>query len=175
LAAENFAPTRSGNFRLRSSAVGDGGALPVEFTGDGSSSTLPLEWTGAPADTRSFAVIMHHLDPEGKAKWYWTLYNIPGDVHGLPKNAQGIGTLGNNGINRRVGYAPPHSKGPGAKTYVITAYALSAPVEVSAAPADVSRDVLLAAMKDRILDSAELKVVYNRDRLTDLRRTEQRP
>ena len=29
-------------------------------------------------------------------------------------------------------------------------------------PADVSRDVLLSAMKDLILDSAELRVVYER-------------
>jgi phosphatidylethanolamine-binding protein (PEBP) family uncharacterized protein len=163
VAAENFTPKRSGNFTLRSPAVADGGALPVEFTGDGASSTLPLEWTGAPAGTKSFAVIMHHIDPEGKAKWYWTLYNIPADVHGLPKNVQGVGTLGNNGINRRVGYAPPHSKGPGAKSYILTAYALSAPVEISAAPSEVNREVLLAAMKDRILDSAELKVVYTRN------------
>lgn len=163
MVADNFTPKRSGNFMLRSSAVTDGGALPVEFTGDGDSSTLPLEWTGAPADTKSYAVIMHHIDPEGKAKWYWTLYNIPADVRSLPKNVQGIGTMGNNGINRRVGYAPPHSKGPGAKTYILTAYALSAPVEISAAPTDVSREMLLAAMKDRILDSAELKVVYTRN------------
>jgi phosphatidylethanolamine-binding protein (PEBP) family uncharacterized protein len=172
LAAENFASKRSGSFKLRSSAVADGGALPVEFTGDGSSSTLPLEWTGAPAGTKSFAVIMHHIDPEGIAKWYWTLYNIPADVRSLPKNVQGIGTLGNNGVNRRIGYAPPHSKGPGAKTYVLTAYALSAPLEISATPSDVSREVLLAAMKDRILDIAELKVVYDRTHLTDQRTTE---
>ncbi len=175
LAAENSASKRSGSFKLRSSAVADGGALPVEFTGDGSSSTLPLEWTGAPADTRSFAVIMHHIAPDGKAKWYWTLYNIPADAHGLPKNVQGIGTLGNNGINRRVGYAPPHSKGPGAKTYVLTAYALSAPVEISATPAEVNREVLLAAMKDLILDSAELKVIYDRTHPTDQQTTEPKP
>ena len=35
-------------------------------------------------------------------------------------------------------------------------------VELSAPPETVSREVLLNAMKDQILDSAELKVVYDR-------------
>lgn len=161
-AAPSGAPTPSGSLVLRSPVVADGGALPVEFTGDGASATPPLEWSGAPAGTKSYAVVMHHVDPEGVTKWYWTLYNISADVRSLPRNVQGLGTLGNNSINDRVGYAPPHSKGPGAKTYILTVYALSAPVELSVAPAAVSRDVLLAAMKDRILDRAELRVVYTR-------------
>ena len=162
MSTQTYVPKRTGAFALRSPAVANGGALPVEFTGDGASITPPLEWSGAPAGTKRYAVIMHHLDPEGKTKWYWTLYNIPADVGSLPKDVQGVGSLGNNSLNRSVGYAPPHSKGPGAKTYVLTAYALSAPVPIAISPSEVTRDTLLAAMKDLILDSAELKVVYTR-------------
>ena len=152
----------SAGFALRSPAVTDGGALPVEFTGDGESATLPLEWSGAPAGTQSFALIMHHLDPEGITKWYWTLYNIPADQRSLPRNATGIGTLGNNGVNRRVGYAPPHSKGPGEKRYTLSLYALARPLAIELPPAQVNRDVLLAAMQDLTLARAELNVVYTR-------------
>ena len=80
----------------------------------------------------------------------------------LPKDVHGVGELGNNSVTRRAGYAPPHSKGPGEKAYIVTAYALSTPLQISTPPAEVNRDVLLAAMKDVILDSAELKVVYTR-------------
>jgi hypothetical protein len=59
--APNYLPKLSGRFVLRSSAVTNGGALPVEFTGDGNSSTLPLEWMGAPPETKSYAVIMHDI------------------------------------------------------------------------------------------------------------------
>jgi len=149
-------------FVLRSPEVADGGTLPLAYTGDGESATLPLEWSGAPAGTKRFAIIMHHVDPQGKTKWYWTLYNIPAGTSNLPKNVSGVGVLGNNSINGRVGYAPPHSKGPGAKTYVYTLYALSEPVKLNAPPADVTRDVLLAAMKNRILAAAEFKAVYSR-------------
>ncbi|HVM61952.1 MAG TPA: hypothetical protein VMV72_13910 [Verrucomicrobiae bacterium] len=149
-------------FTLSSPAVADGGTLPVEFTGDGASATLPLEWSGSPTGTKSYAVVMHHIDPEGKTKWYWILYDIPVSVQTLPENVTGIGTLGNNSINRRTEYAPPHSKGPGAKTYIYTVYALSAPPQLTVPPAQVNREVLLAAMQDRILATAELHVVYSR-------------
>ena len=147
---------------LKSPAVTDGGQLPKEYTGDGESATLPLEWAGAPEGTKGFAVIMHHIDPEGKTKWYWVLYNIPAGTTSLPKNVKDVGILGNNSINGALGYAPPHSKGPGAKTYVYTVYALSTPVQLDVKPSDVSRDVLLASMKDKILATAEMKVVYTR-------------
>jgi phosphatidylethanolamine-binding protein (PEBP) family uncharacterized protein len=61
---------------LRSPEVADGGQLPKDYTGDGTSSTLPLEWSGAPDGTKSFALIMHHVAPD-MTKWYWILYNIP--------------------------------------------------------------------------------------------------
>jgi len=151
----------NGSFVLNSPAVAEGGALPVEFTGDGVAATLPLEWTGAPAGTKSYALIMHHEAPD-QTKWYWILYNIPADTLSLPKNVKGVGTLGNNSVNRRPEYAPPQSKGPGAKTYIYTVYALSAPPKITVPPAEVNREVLLAAMKDKILATAELSVTYTR-------------
>jgi phosphatidylethanolamine-binding protein (PEBP) family uncharacterized protein/Spy/CpxP family protein refolding chaperone len=149
-------------FVLRSPAVIDGGRLPRDFTGEGTGSTLPIEWSGAPAGTESYALIMHHLDPEGRTKWYWVLYNIPPDTKVLPKNVKNVGTIGNNSVNGRAEYAPPQSKGPGAKTYVYTLYALSAPVSFGVQASEVSRDALLTAMRDRILATAEMRVVYSR-------------
>ncbi len=75
----------------------------MNYTGDGSSITPPLEWNSPPKGTKAFALIMHHIDPEGKAKWYWTLYNIPADVRTLTAGVQGIGILGNNSVNGRIG------------------------------------------------------------------------
>ena len=150
-------------FTLRSSATTNGGRLPVEYTGDGAGTTPPLEWNSPPVGTKASAVIMHHIDPEGITKWYWTLFNIPADVRSLPANVRGIGIMGNNSINGRTEYAPPHSKGPGDKTYILTVYALSSPLEVTVPADQVTRDVLLASMKNKILASSELQVVYARE------------
>lgn len=158
-----FGSTAGGtSFVLTSPELAPGGALPTDYTCDGSAATLPLAWTGAPAGTQAFAVIMHHVAPDNEVKWYWTLYNIPAAVLSLPKNVTGIGTLGNNSVNGQAGYEPPCSQGPGDKTYVFTVYALSAPVEITVAPSAVTREVLLGAMSDRMLASAELQVVYAR-------------
>ncbi len=160
ISSESFRKPNSA-FILRSSEVANGGDLPAEFTGDGASATLPLEWSGAPAGTKSYALIMHHEAPD-QTKWYWLLYDIPAETCSLPKNVKGIGTLGNNSVNRRREYAPPHSKGPGVKTYIYTVYALSAPPQITVPPAEVNREVLLAAMKDKILATAEFSVAYTR-------------
>ncbi len=152
----------AGSFVLRSSEIKSDGILPADYTADGNSATLPLEWSGAPAATKSYAVIMHHMDPKGVAKWYWTLYNIPATVQSLPRNVKDVGTLGTNSVNDRTEYAPPKSKGPGPKVYVYTVYALSAAPQITVSPDKVNREALLAAMKNSILASAELSVTYTR-------------
>ncbi len=159
---DQTAAQQGSGFALHSPEVADGGALPWDYTGDDSSATLPLDWNGAPPGTTSYAIIMHHIPPDGPAKWYWVLYDIPASVQSLPRNVRDVGKAGNNSVNRDLGHAPPHSKGPGPKTYIYTIYALSVAPQIDVPQAQVSRDVLLAAMQKHILASAELKVVYSR-------------
>ena len=151
---------KSGNLKLTSPAVGADQLLPIEFTGDGASISPPLAWSGAPKGTACYALSMHHVDPQGLTKWYWTVYNIPATVTSLPKDVHGVGITGNNSVSRNVGYAPPHSKGPGAKTYTVTLYALSRAPKIIEQPYAVSRKVLLNAIKDDVLAIAEMKITY---------------
>ena len=153
--------TNSG-FTLTSTDVADGGRLPVEYTCDGDGSTLPLTWSGAPAETQSYAVIMHHVAAPEEIHWYWVLYNIPADVTSLPKNVTGIGTLGNNINNGLVEYSPPCSQGPGDKEYIYTVYALSAQPQITVPAEEVDRNTLLAAIQNITLASAELHTIYAR-------------
>ncbi len=150
------------SFLLTSPEVGADGRLPIDYTGDGSGATLPLVWKGAPAGTQSYAVVMDHLAPGDQVKSYWTLWDIPASTTMLEKNAKGIGKLGTS-FRGMVGYEPPHSQGPGAKTYVLTVYALSTLPQITVPEREVSRDVLLTSMKDKVLASASLNVTYTRD------------
>lgn len=154
-------------FTLTSTDVVEGGRLPIEFTCDGDGSTLPLAWSGAPDGTQSYAVIMHHVAAPEEIHWYWVLYNLPADVTSLPKNVTGIGTLGNNINNGLVEYSPPCSQGPGDKEYIYTVYALSAQPQITVALEDVNRDVMLEAIKDITLASAELHTIYARQGMED--------
>ncbi len=151
----------STTFVLTSPEISADGKLPVDYTGDGSGATLPLAWKGAPAGTKSYALIMDHLAPGNVMKHYWTMWDIPATTTSLPKNVKGVGKIGTS-FKGQIGYEPPHSQGPGAKTYVLTVYALSAPLQITQQPRDVNRDVLLAAMKDQVLASASLSVTYTR-------------
>ncbi len=90
------------------------------------------------------------------------VYDIPADLTSLPKNSIGIGTLGTNSVNDRTEYAPPCSKGPGEKIYTYTVYALSAQPQLSVPASQVTRDVLLEAIQNITLASAELNVTYTR-------------
>jgi phosphatidylethanolamine-binding protein (PEBP) family uncharacterized protein len=148
-------------FQLISPEVKDGGALPSDYTGDGSGATLPLSWLGAPAETRSFALIMDHLAPGNVMKSYWVMYDIPSSTTSVPRNAERIGKLGTS-FRGRIGYEPPHSQGPGAKTYILTVYALSGPLDIREPGWEVNRDFVLSAMKEKVLASASLRVVYTR-------------
>jgi phosphatidylethanolamine-binding protein (PEBP) family uncharacterized protein/Ca2+-binding EF-hand superfamily protein len=149
-------------FVLTSPEVADGGNLPADYTGDGSGATLPLEWSGSPAGTKSYALIMDHLAPGNEMKSYWVMWDIPAKVTSLPKNVKSVGKLG-VGFKGEEGYEPPHSQGPGEKTYVLHVYALSAePQPKPTGRGGVTREDLLAAIDGKILAKADLSVVYSR-------------
>jgi len=148
---------------LSSPKVEEGGELPPDYTGDGRGITPPLEWKGAPAGTRSYAIVMDHLDREGNKKWYWTQYDLPGSMTSLPEDGHDVGKLG-TGFKGQVGYEPPRSQGPGAKTYTITVYALSAPLQIRQSPGEVDRELLIASMSGKVLASSSLNVVHTSGR-----------
>ena len=64
-------------------------------------------------------------------------------------------------MNGRAQYAPPCSKGPGEKIYVVTLYALSGEPKLPTS-GKVTRSDLLAAIKDITLGSSAIDLRYAR-------------
>jgi phosphatidylethanolamine-binding protein (PEBP) family uncharacterized protein len=149
-------------FILSSSEIGADSLLPVDYTCDGVSATLPLMWTGAPEKTASFAIIMHHVASPTDVHWYWVLYNIPATIKSLPRNVTGIGTLGTNSVNDGTGYSPPCSQGPGLKAYTYTLYALSRDPSLSVTSDQVNREALLNAIEGITISRTKMTVYYSR-------------
>lgn len=150
-------------FLLTSPEIKSDSILPMDYTCDGVSATLPLEWSGEPAGTAAFALIMHHEASPTDIHWYWVLYNLPANVRNLPKNVSGIGILGTNSVNDRNEYAPPCSQGPGIKAYTYTIYALSSYPVISVSQTEVTRQVLLDAINGITLTTAKMTVYYSRN------------
>jgi Raf kinase inhibitor-like YbhB/YbcL family protein len=54
----------------------------------GGNTSPALSWSGAPKDTKSFALSVYDPDaPTGSGFWHWVVFNIPPDVTSLAKGA----------------------------------------------------------------------------------------
>jgi Raf kinase inhibitor-like YbhB/YbcL family protein len=66
--------------KLVSSAFADGAAIPRRFTCDGENLSPPLQWSDAPAGTRSFALLCDDPDAPGGTWHHWAAYDLPPTV-----------------------------------------------------------------------------------------------
>ena len=89
-----LAGTAHAQFRLTSPDIKPGGTIADEqvFNGfgcNGKNISPALKWSGAPKDTKAFALLVHDPDaPTGGAGWWhWVVLNIPANATELPKNA----------------------------------------------------------------------------------------
>jgi len=144
--------------------------IPAKFTGEGADVSPALQWEGAPAGTKSFALICDDPDAmsvAGKVWDHWLIWNIPGTATGLPENVaktETVPALGGarQGLNGwpRVGYnGPMPPSGHGVHHYHFKLYALDT---VLSLPPRATKKQLLEAMKGHILAEAELIGTYER-------------
>jgi Raf kinase inhibitor-like YbhB/YbcL family protein len=113
-------------FKVFSSAFSDGGWIPSLHSCEGADVSPSLEWSGEPAGTRSFALVVDDPDAPSGTWTHWLLFDIPATVHTL---AQGYkaGSLGVSGENDfgKLGYGGPcPPKGHGTHRYFFTLYAV---------------------------------------------------
>ncbi len=100
--------------KLVSSAFADGAAIPRRFTCDGDDASPPLQWSGVPAETKSFVLLCDDPDAPGGTWHHWAAYDIPPDTSELAENAAGSFKEAVNDF-RKTGYGgpcPPPGHGP---------------------------------------------------------------
>lgn len=128
-------------FVLTSTDVTDGGPLPLAQMSaamgvpGGQDRSPQLSWSGAPAQTASFALTAYDPDaPTGAGLWHWAVVDIPGSTTQLAAGAGesdadlpvGAFHLPNDvRLRRYAGAAPPLGDGP--HRYVFVLSALSVP------------------------------------------------
>lgn len=142
---------------LTSAAFSEGGMIPDRYTYNlgsqcnGDNFSPPLAWTGVPAGTQSFAVLV--VDPNGRNWVHWLQFNIPANVTSLLEAVSGpnVGVKGENDFGE-PGYGGPCPPS-GTHRYVFTLYALDTTLSLSEG---ASRADFESAIKGHVLATAQL-------------------
>jgi Raf kinase inhibitor-like YbhB/YbcL family protein len=162
-----------GQFTLTSSELTAGGKIAAAqvFNGfgcQGGNLSPALSWSGAPAGTKSFALMVHDPDaPTGSGWWHWVVYDLPATQTSLPAGAgdpqkhllpagaqQGRTDFGTAGYG---GPCPPPGK---PHHYYFRLYALK--VGKLDVPADATAAYIGFMVRSQSLGKAELMGEYGR-------------
>jgi Raf kinase inhibitor-like YbhB/YbcL family protein len=149
---------------LTSPAFAEGQPIPVKYTRDDENLSPPLQWTGAPEQTRSFILIVEDPDAPSGIFRHWAIYNIPADRDGLP---QSIDTgpdrairFGKNDFGNASYDGPEPPKGHGVHHYHFRLGALSVPaIQV---PAGRGVEEIWRQAEEHLIEEAELIGTYER-------------
>jgi Raf kinase inhibitor-like YbhB/YbcL family protein len=137
-------------------AFGDGGMIPAKYgcaNGKNANVSPEIQFSGAPAGTQSFALILHDPDVAIGADdvLHWAIFNIPGSATSLPEGVPAKAKLDDgaeqiNNIGGSIGYFNPCPPPPTTHHYLFEMYALDTKLE----PAPTSRADLMKAMTGHI-------------------------
>jgi Raf kinase inhibitor-like YbhB/YbcL family protein len=136
----------------------------------GGNMSPPLQWSGAPAGTKSFVVTL--FDPDERSTpsgwWHWVLYDLPANISQLPAGAgaehskllpiealQGRSDLGEDAY-----HGPCPDKGDPPHRYVFTIYALN--VSKFPVPAESSGAMVTSTVKEHLLAKTVFVAHYGR-------------
>ena len=152
-------PTPAGPFRLTSTAFAAGGSIPRKYACDGQDTSPPLAWTGVPAGTATFALVL--TDPDAGGFVHWVFFNVAsaGDG-GIPAGFSAAADGPAEGRNSfgKVGYGGPCPPS-GTHHYVFGLLALDAALALTGTP---SASQVLAAANGHVLAEAKLTAAYRK-------------
>jgi Raf kinase inhibitor-like YbhB/YbcL family protein len=111
-------------FTLRSPAFRPDTFIPTRHTCDGQNLSPELRWTYSPAGVVSYALMMEDIDDREGPRTHWVLFDLPGELEGLPVGVRGVGVPGRNDFQHEkyAGPCPPPNRGQ--HRYVFRLFAL---------------------------------------------------
>jgi Raf kinase inhibitor-like YbhB/YbcL family protein len=169
-------------FSIKSSSLKDGAMIPKKFGANdpvractplvkticpcpGQNVSPQLSWSNAPADTKSFAILMFDVDGLwGLGVSHWLAYDIPANVTSLAENEatkeskKFVGGTGTRGGHLYLGPCPPQGDGP--HHYLLTVIALD--LTPDALKPGLTREDFLAAAKGHALASSSIGGTFAR-------------
>ena len=176
LAAAADAPAAkktAGKLTLVSPDIGQGKNIAEDqvFNGfgcKGKNLSPALFWSGAPPDTKSFAIMVHDPDaPTGSGFWHWVVYNIPAGTESIPaeagdvkKKGMPVGSVQGRTDFGTFGYGGPCPPPGKPHHYHFRIFALKVPkLEV---PADATAALIGFSVQANKIAEADLVGLYGR-------------
>jgi hypothetical protein len=149
------------SLEVKSASFSDGGFIPQKYTCEDADLSPDVQWTAAPAGTRSIALVMH--DPDAPADFtHWIVYNMEASTRELAEGAslraempQGS-SEGSNSYGK-TGYAGPCPPAGKPHHYVFRIYALDRRLVL---PEGATRRQLEAAMKGHVVAEGQMIGIY---------------
>lgn len=147
---------------IKSTAFSAGNPIPKNHTCDGADVSPALMWTGAPAGTQSFALIVDDPDAPVGTWTHWIIWNIRPEAselpEGMPQNESLTdGTRQGKNDFKRIGYGGPCPPSGKTHRYFFKLYALRTKLDVQAG---ATRKELERAMQGQVLAQAEVMGKY---------------
>lgn len=149
---------------LQSQAFKNGEHIPSKYTCEGEDISPPLSWSGAPTETKSFALIEDDPNAPAAAFTHWIIFNIPASENSLPENIPKkarfpYGAI--QGLNdfQRYGYGGPCPPPGRMHRYLFQLYAIDAELNL---PSGANKQDALKAIESHTLAKAELTGLYSR-------------
>jgi hypothetical protein len=163
----------AGKFTLVSPDVGKDNPIALDqvFNGfgcKGKNLSPALFWSGAPAGTQSFAIMVHDPDaPTGSGFWHWVVYNIPASEVSIPaeagdvkKKGMPVGSVQGRNDYGTFGYGGPCPPPGKPHHYHFRIFALKVPkLDV---PSDATAALIGFAVNTNKLGEADLVGMYGR-------------
>lgn len=129
-------PTSSDRaFTVRSAAFSPNGTIPLKYVckdiSGGQNVSIPLQWSGAPNGTKSYAIFMYDLNPVAKNFVHWAVIDIPSNVTSIQDGVSSTPSMPSGSLELpnsagKIGYAGPcPPAGTGNHQYKIIVFALS--------------------------------------------------
>lgn len=162
-------------FRAWSPDFSDDGFLSADNAAGGSSPRGPwqcggknispaLSWSGAPANTKSFAIVMDDPDAAmGRGGNHWIIYDIPPTASGIARGAtaqSGSYVPGNSGINKLAYHGPCAEPGAKPHHFLFMVYALDIPP--GTLPAGLTKPDFIKRIQGHNVAEASVSARYQR-------------
>ena len=148
--------------QLRASTFHDGDLIPSQHAGEGNDTAVELQWTNAPAGTRSFVLLVEDPDAPNGTFVHWLRYDVPATARAVKTNESEIGLEGLNDFDTTAWRGPAPPPDHGQHRYFFRLFALDVPT--LDLPEGARADAVQQRMQGHVVGRAELVGRYGSSR-----------